>query len=260
MPLQGELKDFSIEEIISLINEGGKSGALEIEFRDKDNISHKISVFFKEGEVAYATDGVKTGISVLETLAKLFEGSFMFVPGDVSVQDEEFKKYTFAEFKEKFRAIISEWKPLKEAFPSLNSMVFLSNESSEKIDLRKEEWSIISSIGKGISIKSLVDKLNLGEVTVLKTLLNLKNRGIIIVKEEEALPSAVLNYVPQRARGGVFGRHSEIEDETAKKLYEFIDGVKTLKEISDKSGIPAPDVKDKLQYLASIGRIAKPNF
>ena len=260
MPLQGELIDFPIEEIITLLNEGKKSGALEIEYEDDEGVSHKISIFFKNGEVVYATDGVKIGIDVLETVAKLFNGKFIFVPGEVSVQDEEFKKYSFREFKDKLKSIIDKWKPLKEAFPSLNDMVYLSGESPEKLNLHKNEWAIISAIGGGISIRSLLDKLNISELTLLETLLNLKNEGVITVKRVERVPFEILHFVPKKVRGGVFSRQGQIEDEVARKLYELIDGEKTLGELSELAGISPFDAKEKIEYLASLNRVVKPPF
>jgi hypothetical protein len=62
MPSQGELNDFPIEEVISLLNEGKKTGALEIEYKNKDNVLHKISIFFKNVEAVYDIDGIKTRI------------------------------------------------------------------------------------------------------------------------------------------------------------------------------------------------------
>ncbi len=258
MPLQGDLKDFPLEQIITLLNEGAKSGVLEIEYKDKENnVSHKISVFFKKGNVVYATDGIKTGVSVMESIAKLFEGSFIFVTGDVSIQNDDFNKITFEEFKQKLKNIIEKWRPLKMAFPSLNEVVYLSSNDSERLDLNKNEWSIIALVGKGTSIKSLINKLNSDEFSTLETLFSLKNKGIIKVQEVEKVSPEIAKYIPHKARS-ILGRHGEIEDAVAKNIFSIIDGRKTLVEIANEIGITVSEAEKKIKYLVSLNRVVSP--
>ncbi len=261
MPLQGELKDFPLEEIIDLLNEGGKTGVLEIEFEDDEFNKNKLSIYFKNGEVVYATDNVsKIGIAVLETAAKLFDGSFIFIPGDVDVQNEEFKNLNFKEFKLRFQSIMDKWKPLKQAFPTLNSIIYLEEKAPDKLNLKKQEWDVIAEIGEGATIKDLLKKLKIGELTLLETLLSLKQKNLIGIRKGEKIDRKVLDYVPHKTRSIPFTHMKDIEDTTAKKVYELIDGKKTIGEIAKKTGISVRKVKDSIIYLAEIGRIAKPDF
>ncbi len=260
MPLQGEFKDFPLEEILDLINAGKKSGALEIEFENEDGIKEKLSIFFKNGEVVYATSDTNKGFPVIETAAKLFNGSFVFIPGEVDIQDEEFKKYQYAEFKKKLQEIINKWKPLRESFPSLNAFIKLTESGPEKLDLSKNEWLVISHIGNGKSIKELMTITNLGELTLLEILKGLKEKGIIIVEAVKPISEENLNYVPQKIRGLTFTRPKDIEDTFDKKVFNLIDNKKTVAEIAQILNVSPRKVKESIQRLSELNRIAKPKF
>ncbi len=260
MPLQGEFKDFPLEEILDLINAGKKSGALEIEFENEDGIKEKLSIFFKNGEVVYATSATNKGFPVIETAAKLFNGSFVFIPGEVDIQDEEFKKYQYAEFKKKLQEIIQKWKPLRESFPSLNAFIKLTESGPEKLDLSKNEWLVISHIGNGKSIKELMSITNLGELTLLETLKELKEKGVIIVEAVKPVSEEILNYVPQKIRGLTFTRPKDIEDTFDKKVFDLIDNKKTVAEIAKILNASPRKVKESIQRLSELNRIAKPKF
>ncbi len=261
MPLQGELKDFPLEEIIDLLNEGGKTGVLEIEFEDEELNKNKISIYFKNGEVVYATDNLnKKGIAVIESAAKLFEGNFIFIPKDVDIQDEELKKLNFKQFKLRFQSIMDKWKPLKQAFPTLNSTIYLEEKAPDKLNLKKAEWDIIAAIGEEISIKELLKNLNIGELTLLETLLSLKEKGLIGIKPGKPIDPRIANYVPKKIRAMTFIRAKDIEDKTAQKVFDLIDGRKTIKEIAGKLNISVSEAKKAIEYLADIERVVKPKF
>ncbi len=261
MPLQGELRDFPLEEIIDLLNEGGKTGVLDIEYEDEELNKHKISIYFKNGKVVYATDNVnKKGIAVIETAAKLFDGKFVFIPGEVNVQDKEFKKLNFKQFKLRFHAILDKWKPLKEAFPTLNDVILLEEKIPDKLNLTRQEWDIISEIGEGKTIKELIDKSNIGEITLLETLLSLKEKGVIKIEKGETIDPRIASFIPRKIRAMTFVRPKDIEDETAQKVFDLIDGKRTIKEIASQLNISIRDVKKAIEYLAKIERIVKPKY
>jgi len=260
MPLQGEFKDFPLEEILDLINAGKKSGALEIEYENEDGIKEKLSIFFKNGEVVYATSETNKGFPVIETAAKLFNGSFIFIPGDVDIQDEEFKKYQYAEFKKKLREIIDKWKPLKECFPSLNVIVRLTENGPEKLDLSKNEWLIISHISSGKTIKELMSLTNLGELTLLETLKGLKEKGVIKIEVPEPIPKEVLDYVPQKIHGVTFTRPKRIEDPFDQKVFDLINNRRKISDIAQMLNVSPEKVKKSIESLAKLNRILKPPF
>ena len=260
MPLQGEFKDFPLEEILDLINAGKKSGALEIEYDNEDGVKEKLSIFFKNGEVVYATSETNKGFPVIETAAKLFNGSFVFIPGDVDIQDEEFRKYQYPEFKKKLQEIIKKWKPLKENFPSLNTVIKLVENGPEKLDLSKNEWSVISNIGTGKSIKELMAVTNLGELTLLETLKGLKEKGVIIVEAAKPIPEEVLHYVPKKIRAVTFARPKDIENPFDQKVFDLIDNKKKISEIAQILDVPPQKVKESIERLAELNRIVKPEF
>ena len=260
MPLQGEFKDFPLEEILDLINAGKKSGALEIEYENEDGIKEKLSIFFKNGEVVYATSETNKGFPVIETAAKLFNGRFIFIPGDVDIQDEEFKKYQYPEFKKKLQEIINKWKPLKEHFPSLNTTVKLTENGPEKLDLSKNEWLVISHIANGKTIKELMSITNLGELTLLETLKDLKEKGIVKIEVPEPIPEEVLSYVPQKVRGMTFARPKPIEDLFDQKVFDLIDNKRKISDIAQMLNVSPEKVKKSIESLAKLNRIVKPSF
>ncbi len=260
MPLQGDFKDFPLEEILDLINAGKKSGALEIEYVNEEGVKEKLSIFFKSGEVAYATSGPNKGFPVIETAAKLFEGSFIFVPGDVDIQDEEFRKYQFPEFRRKLQEIIKKWKPLKEHFPSLNTSIKLIESGPEKLNLSKNEWIVISNIGNGKNIKELMSITNIGEFTLLEILKSLKEKGVITVEVTKPIPKEILSYVPKKIRAVAFMRPKDIENPFDQKVFDSIDNKKKVSEIVEILNASPLKVKESIERLAKLNRIVKPTF
>ena len=258
MELEGRLTDFSLEDIIKLLNSGKKTGVLNIQFVDEEGREKKIALYFKDGKIIHSTYGTLTGIPVLEELACVSQGQFIFSKGDISVQnDNDIINKKFDELIEIYKKASERWRPLQKLFPSINREITLSEASEGKIDFTREEWKIITSIGNGSTIKALIEKTKMSKIKLLEILKHLKEKGVIEIKEQkqEVVDKSLGTIVPAplRPEDTWFGG-KPIGDKTASKLYKIMDGRKTLLELAKKLNISIEEAKKALDYLISIER------
>ncbi len=258
MGLEGNLNDFSLEDIVKLISSGKKTGVLDVQFVDEEENQKKISLYFKNGKVIHSTDGTLTGIPVLEELACISQGQFIFSKGDVPTQsDEDLINKKFDDIAEIYKKAAERWHPLHKLFPSLKTEITLSEVSEGKIDFTRQEWRTVTSIGNGITIKALMEKTKKSKVELLEILKHLKEKGVIEVKEykKEKVDKSAETIIPTSLRPTEtwFGSNP-IENKTASKLYRIMDGRKTLLELSKKLNVNIEETKKALDYLISIER------
>ncbi|MDF1526399.1 MAG: DUF4388 domain-containing protein [bacterium] len=76
--LTGTLGEFSLADIIQLINMGGKSGRLAL----VNGFSDEGSLYFEGGFVVHASVGSLEGEGAAQSLIALAEGTFKFTPGE----------------------------------------------------------------------------------------------------------------------------------------------------------------------------------
>jgi hypothetical protein len=77
--LTGTLGEFSLADIIQLINMGGKSGRLAL----RNGSSSKGSLYFEGGFVVHASLGSLEGEGAAQSLIAIDEGTFEFTPGEI---------------------------------------------------------------------------------------------------------------------------------------------------------------------------------
>lgn len=260
MALEGNLKDFSLENIIKLINSSKKTGVLEIQFIDNEEIQKKASLYFKNGKVTYVVNGTLTGISALEELACVSQGQFAFFQKEIVIdkQDENLLNIKFDELIKRYEEVAARWRSLHRLFPSLKAKIVLVSEGiGNKIDFTKEEWRIVSSVGNGIVIKDLIEKMKTSKAELLEILKHLKEKGVIEVEEykHKEIDKNIETIVPVSLRPSeTWFANKPIEDKMALNMYKKMDGKKTLSQLAKELNISVNEGKKALDYLISIKR------
>ena len=252
MALSGSLKDFLLEDILNIIHNERKTGTLTVKFNEEEE-KKEIVLYFFEGEVASIAFGTLSGKSVIEKLASVSQGEFIFRSSD-DLQIKQTLKLDFKDFVKIYKDSADRWQPLRKLFPSQKMKVMLSDQSGEKVDFNKNEWKIVTSIGGGSTIRALLEKINIGELELLLLLKSLLKKNIIKLEEDkDAEIEKAKNIVPVAL---VWFRGKPIENETATKLFKLMDNKKSLLQLAEELKISVGEAKKELDYLIKIGRVS----
>jgi hypothetical protein len=253
MALSGDLNDFPLEDILKIIHGQKKTGILSVSFKEEQE-EKEILIYFYDGEVVNINHNTLFGKPAIEKLASVSQGKFDFHSSE-DLQIKQTSKLNFDDFLKIYKESADKWQPVRKLFPSLTMKVFLSEAGSGKVDFKKEEWKLITSIGEGITIKELLEKLGLGELDILYLLKNLKEKSVIKVEEnkEAEIEKEFKDIIPIAL---VWYRGKPINDEKAVKLLKLIDNKKNLLTLSKELGVSVAEAKKSLDYLISVGRVS----
>ncbi len=253
MALSGSLRDFLLEDILNIIHNERKTGTLTVSFSEEDE-KKEIVLYFFDGEVASIVFGTLSGKPVIEKLASVSQGEFIFRSSD-DLQIKQTLKLNFKDFVKIYKDSAEKWQPLRKLFPSQKIKVMLSDQSGEKVDFNKNEWRIVTSIGGGATIKTLLEKINIGELELLSLLKGLLNKNIIKLEENKdaEMEEEAKNIIPIAL---VWHRGRPIENKTATKLFKLMDNKKSLLQLAKELKISVSEAKKELDYLVKIGRVS----
>jgi len=257
MALEGNLKDFSLENIIELINSSKKTGMLEIQFIDNEETQKKASLYFENGEVIYARNGALKGVSAIDELACISRGQFAFFQDKIDMQNKNLLNIKFDKLIKRYKEVAERWYPLHALFPSLKAKIILSEGKGNKIDFTRNEWRTVSSVGNGIVIKNLIEKMKTSEIELLEILKHLKEKGAIEVEEykHKEIDKSIETIVPVSLRPSeTWFANKPIEDKTALNMYKMMNGKKTLSQLAKELNVSVNEGKKALDYLVSIKR------
>ncbi len=251
MALKGDLQDFSLKDILELLNKEKKTGILNVSFAE-EGIKSEILLYFQQGNIVSAVLGEISGVAVIDKLASVSRGQFEFLPKE-NLQLKHLLQLNFNDVLKRYKESANKWQPLKKLFPSLTTKIMLSEKGNDKIEFSKSEWKIITSIGNGVTIENIINTLHIGELELLVLLKNLKEKAVIEVSKSEDTENYenVDDIIPVAM---VWFRGKSIKDKIAEKLYKKIDNKKTLSQIAKELGINVREAKKALNYLVSIGK------
>ena len=253
MALSGSLRDFLLEDILNIIHNERKTGTLTVSFSEEDE-KKEIVLYFFDGEVASIVFGTLSGKPVIEKLASVSQGEFIFRSSD-DLQIKQTLKLNFKDFVKIYKDSAEKWQPLRKLFPSQKIKVMLSDQGEEKVDFNKNEWRIVTSIGEGATIKALLEKINIGELELLSLLKGLLKKNIIKLEENKdaEIEEEAKNIIPIAL---VWHRGRPIENKTATKLFKLMDNKKSLLQLAKELKISVSEAKKELDYLVKIGRVS----
>ncbi len=180
-PLQGNLEDFDITDILELINIGKKDGALEIESNE-----HKGIIYFENGIVVDVSANEYKGDDAIHYILRWNTGRFFFDPHKrttIKTVNIPIQKLMLDAARQ-----LDEWKKIEETIPSVNVILKL-NENPEtdenELTINDEEWRVLSLIDGNLSLKEIARKINKSEIKTGKIIYDLIVSGMIIIKGEK---------------------------------------------------------------------------
>ncbi|MBN1485509.1 MAG: DUF4388 domain-containing protein [Chloroflexia bacterium] len=183
MPLEGDLSEFSLPDIIQLVDLSKQTGAVHI----AGSMAGKAIegwIYFRNGELISARFGRLPAEEALHALFTLPAGHFVFEEG-VDLPPREIKASNEKLIIEGIRRV-DEWEQLKEKAPALDvvlGLVSIPDERRKEISLEPEEWRVLTLIDGRNTIGEIAERSGLGEFRTTQIVLHLLETGLVEEKE-----------------------------------------------------------------------------
>ncbi len=181
MALEGSLEDFEITDIFQLIQLGQKAGCLRIQTSTNVGV-----IYFKTGIVTHARAGPQTGEIAIQEILRWSKGKFVFIPNEETTETTIGQPIQFIILEAARR--VDEWQRIEKVIPSLDAkvkIVEVPDAGIENINLRPEEWKVLSFVDSHTSIKEIARKANLPDFDTARILFGLVSSGLVRVMKEE---------------------------------------------------------------------------
>lgn len=183
MALQGTLDTFALPDVLRLLATTGKTGQLLVQGDQGNGSLFVVDGAVVGGETSLAS---ATGADeVLFELLRLDDGSFMFDQDATSdVAGEPVDVETVIGNAESAHA---EWVELSAVVPSLDVGLRLADElDDDQTTLDRDRWRLIVAIGSGSTVRAVGDRLDLGELPVLRAVRDLVDDGLATIGSDVA--------------------------------------------------------------------------
>ena len=183
MPLQGDLKEFSLSDIIQLVDLSKQTGAVHIA-GELDEKKVEGWIYFRSGVVISARFGRLPPEEALYTLFTLPAGTFVFDEG-VDLPPREINGSNEMLIMEGIRRV-DEWTLIRDRTPPLDTVLGLAmtlNERRPEVSLAPEEWRILTLVDGRNTIAEISDRSGLGEFRTCQIIVRLLDALLIEKKE-----------------------------------------------------------------------------
>jgi len=208
MALQGNLEDFELTDVFQLIQLGQKDGGLRINSDDDAGV-----VYFKDGMVVHAQTNSLKGQTAIDAILSWGKGRFVFNP------NEEAREHTvdlpIQQVILEAARRIDELTKIQKLIPSFNTIVKIvevPRAGVEKINLRPEEWKVLSFVDGSRTIKEIAITAILSEFETARILYGLISSGLVkIVPKPKVEPPPISEKKEEETKeekkegGGFFG-------------------------------------------------------
>jgi hypothetical protein len=183
MPLQGDLKEFSLSDIIQLVDLSKQTGAVHIA-GELDGKKVEGWIYFRSGVVISARFGRLPPEEALFTLFTLPAGTFLF-DEEVDLPPREINGSNEMLIMEGIRRV-DEWGVIRDRTPPLDTVLGLAmnlDERRPEISLAPEEWRILTLVDGRNTIAEISDRCGLGEFRTCQIIVRLLDAQLIEKKE-----------------------------------------------------------------------------
>ncbi len=191
MALQGTIESFALPDVLRLLAGSKKTGRLRVSGeRGTASIWTDAGAISGSELIAPGSHSSDTHADVLFQVLRFETGSFIFeneatapspsatnTPTDLVLADAEGK--------------LAEWKMITEVVPDIDCWVTLVPELSDgSVKIEKAVWRQIVIVGSGSSIREMGAKLERDELSIMRAVKELVERGLVDVNDTPAPPAA----------------------------------------------------------------------
>lgn len=202
MALQGNLDDFELTDVFQLIQLGQKDGGLRIQSDSDIGI-----VYFKGGMVVHAKTNDMFGEPAIDVILSWKKGRFIFNPAEETMEhtvDLPIQQVILEAARR-----IDEMNRIQKLIPSVDvivKIVEVPDAGVEKINLKPEEWKVLSFVDGVRTIKEIAVKANMSDFETSRILYGLTSSGLVtITRPPERKPVPEPTKENKKESGGLFG-------------------------------------------------------
>jgi hypothetical protein len=175
--LQGTIDTFELTEVVRLLAAGGKTGVLRLEGSRGSG-----RVWVDEGKVTTITvDHAPRAESLSEAMFELLrfeDGHFTFASDELANPAGE--PTELDGILVDAEAQLAEWREIEVVVPTTRAKVTLRRELTRAdVVLDKQRWRLIAAISGGVTVATLGDAMDLGELPVSRAVKDLIELGVI---------------------------------------------------------------------------------
>ncbi len=259
MELTGNLKDFSIEDLLKFINLSKRTGVIYIKGNVEKEGEKEGKIFCKDGNIIDAELGDRSGENAFYVILTMKEGTFNFskeLPKDRAVKiNKQLEELLFEGAKQ-----VEVIDDILKKLPSLDT-IFRVNPTppSAKISLNKDEWMILNKFRDGKTIREVKNEVNLNEIDVLRTVLSLINANLIVREEVD-----IMKIVPEHSdkAKSIMKTYSGLDislfptnNVRANNFFFKVDGKKNLETIMNEMKLKRKDALSLFMLLIKEGAL-----
>lgn len=259
MELQGNLKDFTIEDLLKFINLSKRTGVVSIKGKIEKEGEKEAKIYCKDGDIIDAEIDDRSGENAFYLILIMKEGIFNFskeLPKDKGVKITKKLEELLFEGAKQVQIIDDVLKKL----PPLDT-VFKVNPTppSSKISLNKDEWMILNKFRDGKTIREVKNEVNLPETDALRIILSLINANLIIREEID-----IMKIVPKltekvkvimRSYSGLDVSLFPTNNVRANNFFFKVDEKKTIEQIMNEMRLKRKDALSLFMLLVKEGAL-----
>lgn len=177
MALQGTIDTFELTEVVRLLAAGSKTGVLRLEGSRGSG-----RVWVDEGKVTTITvDHAPRAESLAEAMFELLrfeDGHFTFASDELANPAGE--PTELDGILVDAEAQLAEWREIEVVVPTTRALVTLRQELTRAdVVLDKQRWRLVAAIAGGITVATLGDAMDLGELPVSRAVKDLIELGVV---------------------------------------------------------------------------------
>jgi hypothetical protein len=177
--LHGTLDDFPLPDIIQLVSLSKKTGAVEIH-SSEGSVGY---LYFVQGRVVSARLDDLPPVEALLTFFTFPAGHFQFIDNEPPPPGEPITKSNELLLIEGIGRA-EEWQRLRERIPSLDSILGLVADpaaSSRDINLKPEEWRVLTLINGRDTLRAIARRTGFGDFRTARIIYHLIQAGLVAV-------------------------------------------------------------------------------
>lgn len=259
MELQGNLKDFSLEDLLKFVNLTKRTGVVEIKGKIEKEGEKTAKIYCKDGEIIDAEIDTKSGEGALYYILTIKEGTFAFskdLPPNKEIKiTKKLEELLFEASRQ-----VSTLEEILKRLPPIDTILKVNpTPPTTKISLSKDDWTILNKFRDGRTIKEVRDESSLGEVETLRSILSLLSANLLIPEEVD-----IMKIVPEHSERAKQVLKSYIgldvsvfptANVRANNFFFKVDGKKTLEQLMNEMRLKRKDALSLFLLLVKEGAL-----
>jgi hypothetical protein len=171
--LTGNLAQLKLLDILRLLHLSGRTGQLELT-TDEGEFGE---IYLVNGQITHALFEESIGEEAIFGLFSWSKGTFRFVADETT--DEQTVGLATTQILEEAMTYASEWERIRKVIPSSNAVYRLASRPSAEIQLRAEDWSVLTQLDGERTVREIAEVSQLNELFTSKVICRLYELGLL---------------------------------------------------------------------------------